>query len=204
MYMSIVCKQETRDDLHELVNCESYKVILLNHSTDFNQKLIQENLANDDSGKIEFEECWDDELDSYSTSKGSDDQIFKSENKNEQLLNIDDFDTMFDDKEFFEMIGLPPTAKFVLPDKKPLIETKPKENLVSDLITVQPLEVCEQEPLDSDDDLYDDTSPPALVTATKNPKIEWLQTESLIRLKIKAIDCLDYTFEVNNETISIV
>lgn len=215
IYMKTACQQKTSKDLHELVTCASYKVILLDHSAEppikLNQTLIQESLADEDPStsthldvNIEFEECWDDELDSYESSEESGKFSLKDENENEPGLKFEDFDIMFEDKEFFETIGLPSTAKFVLPDKNPLSVTKPKENLVAAYKAVQPKKACVKEPLDSDDDSDDDTSPPVLVTATKHPRIEWQQTESLIRLKIQAIDCLDYSFEVNYETISIL
>lgn len=209
LYMTVVSRQETRDNLHELMHCDSYDVLLIDCLSDppvkLNQVFIEESLADEDKKtsmyfdiKINYDEDWEDDLE---TSHNNYIQINDKQNKNDSLL-LEGFDVELDMEELLGMYKLP---SVVLPDALPkMIESKPQESVVHTPKIIQPSKVCRAESLDSDDDSDDETLPPALVSSNKHPKINWQQTDVMIRLTVHAVDCLDYTFEVNYETMAIV
>lgn len=193
MYIKSMREVRFEDMADRNVCCNKYEVLMIDCTTPLdvkiNHEIVTHGLADYDPQSKHFLEAsvyvphdLDEDIEAPEYCK---DQVTQDEPVHEDNC----LDIQFAKEEICKLFNLPETVKF-LPPREPTLESPSSQRIETNL--KKSGNPVSEKPI------------PKLSYLYKCPQIQWQQSESLIRLTIAAVDCLQYTFELNLETLLIM
>lgn len=192
MVIRVTSKMENSED-NDVIAYNSYEILLASESDVENNYNINRKLIDDG---IVAKDPWTHALLDAKIELAGDE--YKFEPKLPMKIDEENLDVVISDDivNFLNSIGYD-----IDPNVVNLLNEPPRSELVKNESTI----TSDENAADPVEETLNDSNNKYLLEYAFNfPQIEWQQSESVIKLKVSAFDCLDYSFDLNEQYLILM